>query len=333
MQCRDEAWDSYHQYECGLTDFLSRTTRDVNTGQHGLLALRTVLKADRRLIIIANEQEKSPESYASQVFDSANYDTVHRLVDNSSQRSTTDIFRRTVMAVYLTSLIQIRDGKDRPDEVLATAVLRLLQSYPCNAHEISHMAIPVPSGFYSQSKSLQLQQIQSCEIGSAAFPVVSLMNHSCNPNVVHLCYGDVMVVKVIHRIARGEEILDNYGYHYATHEKRERQLKLCQQYYFRCRCQSCVKDWPLYRDTPKLTSRPDIADRITKDINNFKKLSCCYPEGSSQLEEAARLFIGHLDAMESDPSINLPVQEYNKAQEGLKLCLALLATLSPHLVF
>jgi hypothetical protein len=36
--------------------------------------------------------------------------------------------------------------------------------------------------------------------------------------------------------------------------------------------------------------------------------------------------------MESDPLIDLPVQEYNKAQEGLKHCLALSATLSPHLV-
>ncbi len=330
-QCRDEAWASYHQSECGLTDLLHQMST-TNSGQHGLLALRTILKADKQKIITANEQEKSFVSCASQMFDSANYETVHHLVDNTSQRSTADIFRRAVMAVYLTSLIQQRDGKDRPDEVLATAVLRLLQSYPCNAHEISHLAIPLPSGLCSHSKLLQLQQVQSCEIGSAAFPVVSLMNHSCNPNVVHICYGDVMVVKVIRRIARGEEILDNYGYHYATHEKKERQVKLCQQYYFRCRCQPCLEDWPLYGDTPKLTNRPDIADRITKDINDFKRLSCCYPEGCSQMEESARLFISYLDAMESDPSINLPVQEYNKAQEGLKHCLALSATLSPHLV-
>ena len=44
----------------------------------------------------------------------------------------------------------------------------------------------------------------------------------------------------------GEEILDNYGYHYAVMSKEERQRKLHIQYYFNCACQPCNSNWPVY---------------------------------------------------------------------------------------
>ena len=44
----------------------------------------------------------------------------------------------------------------------------------------------------------------------------------------------------------GEEILDNYGYHYAVMSKEERQRKLQSQYYFGCECGPCKECWPIY---------------------------------------------------------------------------------------
>jgi hypothetical protein len=188
-----------------------------------------------------------------------------------------------------------------------------------------------PSLFRSPFHFRSLQKIQLCEIGAAAMPVLSLINHSCNPNVVRICCGDVIVVRAIRRIACGDEILDNYGYHYATHEKKERQFKLSQQYYFRCNCQPCVDDWPLYEDTRKLVNPSDMSDAINKDISDYT--ACSYPDiALQQLEESARLFVGYLNALESDFSIHLPVQEYSMAQEVLKHCWALSATISPHLI-
>ena len=317
--CRDEAWASYHLSECGLTDSLHRT----NVGKNGLLALRTILKVGRQRIIDAHQHDEFLPN--GEVYDSSDYGgTIHRLVGNTSQRSVADLFRRTVMAVYLTSFIQPYD------EILATAALRLVQSYPCNAHEISHLAVPLPGSLSSASHFHSFQKIRLCEIAAAAMPVLSLINHSCNPNVVRVCYGDVIVVRAIRRIARGDEILDNYGYHYATHDKKERQLKLSQQYYFRCNCQPCTEDWPLYEDTLKLVNQSDMSDAINKDISDYT--ACSYPDVPlQQMEESARLFVGYLNALESDASIHLPVQEYSMAQEVLKHCWALSATLSPHL--
>ena len=134
--CRDEAWASYHPSECELTDSLHCT----NVGKNGLLALRTILKVGRQRIIDANQHEECLP--IGKVYDSSDYDgTIHRLVGNTSQRSVADLFRRSVKAVYLTSFIEPYD------EILAAAALRIIQSYPCNAHEISHLAVPLPFPF------------------------------------------------------------------------------------------------------------------------------------------------------------------------------------------
>ncbi|XP_057367803.1 SET and MYND domain-containing protein 4-like [Daphnia carinata] len=311
--CRDEAWAAYHRSECGLTDVFRRT----RVGNNGLLAVRTVLKTGRQKILMAEQQQECIDK----VYDSSDYGTIHRLVGNTSRRSVADLFRRAVMAVYLTSLMQ---PDNDPDQVLAAAVLRLLQSYPCNAHEIGHLAVPLPGT--SRRAHHPLQQFRLCEIGSAAMPVLSLINHSCDPNVVRVCYGDVIAIKVIRRIARGEELLDNYGYHYALHERSERQASLSKQYYFRCDCRPCQKDWPLYADSPRLANRPDLS----RVVDRYVKLAWCDPDGPPEASEIAPLFVECLDAMET--SVQLPVQDYSNAQEGLKHYFALSATLSRHLV-
>lgn len=310
--CRDEASTSYHQSECGLTDLLHRT----NVGKNGLLALRTVLKVGRQSLANAQDQPAVPDGC---VYDSADYATIHRLVGNTEQRSAADLFRRTVTAVYLINLV-----RGQVDQLEASIVLRLLQSYPCNAHEIAHLAVPPPN------RPTEVINVNSSQIGSAAMPVLSLINHSCDPNIVRYCYGDVILVKVIRPIERGQELFDNYGYHYATHVRTERQSKLDQQYYFRCACLPCVQDWPYYSQIPKLINKPDLSDRLHRDISEFCQSQSCYPENADQMEKWAEKFVGYINAMDADPSIRWPVLEYNKAQEALKRCYELMATLSPH---
>ena len=54
------------------------------------------------------------------------------------------------------------------------------------------------------------------------------------------------VVTSVRTIKEGEEILDNYGYHYAVMPREERQRKLQSQYYFVCNCVGCCDSWPVY---------------------------------------------------------------------------------------
>ncbi len=53
-------------------------------------------------------------------------------------------------------------------------------------------------------------------------------------------YSATAAVRAIRTIRKGEELLDNYGYHYAVMPKEERQRKLHNQYYFHCSCHTCA---------------------------------------------------------------------------------------------
>lgn len=42
------------------------------------------------------------------------------------------------------------------------------------------------------------------------------------------------------------QLFDNYGKLYATHKKQSRQKKLLNQFGFRCECEPCEENWPVY---------------------------------------------------------------------------------------
>jgi len=106
------------------------------------------------------------------------------------------------------------------------------------------------------------------ERGLAAMPFCSLINHSCNPNVLRHSRPNHIVLYAMYPIRKGEQvlsyillelflsfsfyviillqILDNYGQHYAVLSKAERQQKLLKQYHFNCDCIPCRENWPLY---------------------------------------------------------------------------------------
>lgn len=49
------------------------------------------------------------------------------------------------------------------------------------------------------------------EIGAGAYAFMSLLNHSCAPNVVRHCHGNTIVLRAIRPIEDGQQLYDNYG--------------------------------------------------------------------------------------------------------------------------
>lgn len=289
--------------------------KGMNVGKHGLLAFRTLVRVKDQLDLSALDLDPQKE-----VYDSTDYSTIHGLVGNSRQRSVADLFRRSVMAAYL-AVVMPTVGEDQRT-VVAAELLRLLQSYPCNAHEISQVL--------DCEDGQSISQARLCEIGAGAMPVLSLLNHSCDPNVVRHCYGDTIVVTTVRRIGAGEELLDNYGYHYATQGVKERRAKLGGQYHFQCACQPCTEQWPLYQDIPELPhTYRSLSEALRTDLDSFMQLS---PQTDPvELRRAADTFSRYIGLIEEEAAkIRRPVREHNEAQEALKQCLALLSTKIPH---
>lgn len=227
--CEELAWTQYHQYECNY--ILKIKAVDVNMGH---LSLRTALKAGYEIIKLAFDKDlgQSGSSHA--------YENIYGLQGHVDDRSDKDIFWRSVAAIVLARACHSdlwAAGSSNGLTTLATAVLHHMDTFPCNAHEISEMG-------YNCSEPCKSEPM---EIGGGIYRALSMFNHSCDPSVVRTFYnGNTCVMNALSPIAKFEQIYDNYGYLYATDTRNTRQDQLRSQYYFECCCIACVQDWGLY---------------------------------------------------------------------------------------
>ncbi|GLV34734.1 Ecto-5'-nucleotidase 2 [Carabus blaptoides fortunei] len=255
--CRDHAWERYHQYECSLLD----TLHSIEATKLQLLALRVVLCARKNYPQILKDEiiDEECSKYKSEC-----YKEIHELITNEEHRPVNELFARSTVAAVLFHLLDstsffndLNDGIDVEEIKKCTAglLLRHLQTAPSNMHEISEFQGNVENGY------------EIVEIGAGAYSFMSLLNHSCAPNVVRHCHGTTIVLRAIRPIEIGQQLYDNYGYHHALMVRDERRSHLKEQYWFTCECEACVNDWPLYNSFP--TENADLV----LDENELSALS------------------------------------------------------------
>ncbi|KAF6775599.1 hypothetical protein AHF37_05617 [Paragonimus kellicotti] len=129
------------------------------------------------------------------------------------------------------------------------------------------------------SPGVELSNLNTSEVGSALYPVLSLINHSCNPNVAHVYLANGHCGLYALRVIRaGDALYGNYGYHYATHPLAERRRLLLDQYCFECQCGACLENWSNLNLDLKLQCRQccgliDLSTNAT-DISCPNTTSC-----------------------------------------------------------
>jgi hypothetical protein len=107
--------------------------------------------------------------------------------------------------------------------------------------------------------------------GSASFPFCSLLNHSCAPNVVRVSHEGKNVVMVNRPIAAGDQIFDNYGFHHCLQDIKDRQTSLYNQYMFKCSCEACTKNYPIFPELPLVD--PRFEDFLSDDVKKLSELN------------------------------------------------------------
>ena len=120
---------------------------------------------------------------------------------SSKLRGVGDLFKRALMACYLLKILEMTpffyNGGSDPHNVklvdkvaMGAVLLRHLQNLPCNAHEVTELELgPTSSSSVTGSMSSTPRDSTIHEIGAAAFSTLSLINHSCDPNVVRHYYS------------------------------------------------------------------------------------------------------------------------------------------------
>ncbi|XP_074541368.1 N-lysine methyltransferase SMYD2-B-like [Halichoeres trimaculatus] len=101
-------------------------------------------------------------------------------------------------------------------------------------------------------------------IGTAVYPDVALINHSCLPSVIVTYSGTSAEVRAVKDMKRGDEVL--IGYIDLLYPTDDRNSRLRESYYFSCECPECRTR---SKDQAKLKVRKR-SDPIEKDaINNM----------------------------------------------------------------
>lgn len=245
QECQVDSWNSYHQFECKfLSTILSMGVLRLSlrillvTGLTEALAVHNELAGDTGnnsstgSNVIRLDKDKIKREN--------NYRAIYTLCDHSNSLNYLVSSRQAIASAFMLHLLSpnyISLVDPQVDQVIYWTIGSLLLKH---THQISvnsivlfHQPIlPGPHGINGID-------IKSQSIGTAIYPSVSLINHSCIPNTEFYYNGSTICVKTKCSIVAGDEITCTYGPLFKKMSRAERMETLSSQYYFKCSCPAC----------------------------------------------------------------------------------------------
>lgn len=346
-ECRDLSWKSYHSTECCFLPLINES----GIGHMGHLALRLILTIGLKTLL---QRRVCNRDGTKIMVDSNNryeckYEALLDMVGHSSERNSNEMFQYTILTLFILKILKhadffkIEHMGDRKTAVVENyiggIVLRILQVLCCNAVQIMETHY-----------SVNIQKAEQQTLGLGLFPTIALINHSCNPNMELVFYGNSCVAKSIRTVPVGEELAIDYGFIYYLTGSTDRLQSLKSQYHFECNCEPCIKNWPLRAKLP--TGLPPLkcitcftsisgAKKDGSDPNCVRCSKCStlltplfyleeYYNSSRQFEKAlsqvrlgdymnqSKILANHLLVMEK--YMILPIKEYVICLSALKQC-------------
>uniref|UniRef100_A0A1Q3FCS2 Protein-lysine N-methyltransferase SMYD4 n=1 Tax=Culex tarsalis TaxID=7177 RepID=A0A1Q3FCS2_CULTA len=274
--CQKKANEDYHSVECPIIrDMHFLFTKVI------LMALRTTTMAistfggnlDELRLHIESIDESNLHPFKldwNGISAKEVYSTIHVLATNQKLRTPGDLTQRAIYAIVMSEVLF---GKSQPlndicgdneshRDLVRRLIFRHAQTAPVNMHSLMYM---------DYSPDADEEQFRQESLGCGSFPILSMINHSCAPNVVRVTLPSGCVAALINRpVKKGEQLFDNYGYHHCLEPLTDRQSGLRAQYSFKCQCEACRKNYPLYFSLKRIELPPNVAHPINND--EFEKL-------------------------------------------------------------
>lgn len=255
--CRDTSWRTSHSVDCPVLSILQSLQLD----KMAMLAMKIITLASsggkhlNELLISVKEFDARDESSQKEkgfdengCYSSDDYRTIYSLVGNTDKRSVANLFNKSVTAACILNCFEeftnlfsysisnnthlndinfnncninnenIIHGSSQLDAKMSVGglILRHLQNLPCNAHEVTEYVC-------------RKESAEAAEIGAAAYSTLSLLNHSCNPNVVRHCHhGAKVVLRAIQPIRKGEQVRKYFFFLFLC--PRDYEIIICRRY-------------------------------------------------------------------------------------------------------
>lgn len=216
IQCRTEAMQSFHKYECLAIDMVRELCKDpVET-----VPLRIITTA----LALFDGDLKSMYEYSEDT-DLQCDDTTVFEVDHTRPLTAYGKFA----PIY--GMVSATDKRHKPNEAIEWAIIMILRHCKMtNVRKyrptirylrklIEHFSTTVPPFAMIESGVDVLMKQQKLPASAAksynshgVYPFQFLFNHSCVPNVLAVPYGSQMTMTICRPVKAGEQLFISYGY-------------------------------------------------------------------------------------------------------------------------
>ncbi|XP_052862156.1 SET and MYND domain-containing protein 4 [Anopheles cruzii] len=323
-ECLGAALRSYHGYECPILRDLWRMFTKIP-----VMAMRTVTTAivsfdrnldEMRLHLDALDLDGADVNAFALDWRTASprdiYNTVHTLDTNERRRGKKDLAQRIFFALFMRDLLVERtvlgpvcEQHPEHSQLLYKLLLRHVQTTPTNMHSLYYM-----------NYDPDTEEFNPANYASACFPLLSMLNHSCAPNLSRVTLPDASCgVLVVRPIPKGGQLFDNYGKHHCLDDLTSRREELAKQYKFCCRCEACENNYGRLSKLPRVDvlqfgaidtygihaklvrHQPKVAaELLPKLVGYLNNLGCQYPR--YELSATQELFLRAFEILHKESS-------------------------------
>uniref|UniRef100_A0A182KDP6 MYND-type domain-containing protein n=1 Tax=Anopheles christyi TaxID=43041 RepID=A0A182KDP6_9DIPT len=243
--CMMEAYHRFHRYECGLIRQLSEDpdSRTGVTALHTIAVAISSFNSDLEALIRNIETvDKLNQNIWTMNWKTATIKdvlaTMHLLMSDAQRFQYPDPKQQHAKAVLIYCHLMLRtDLKQR-----YTMNIPLLQKMLYLCYEYLNIL-----QYNAKSKSILQYDLKekvyvSKEFGVGCYPLISMLNHSCNGNVMRIDMHDGRCAMVVTRpIAEGEQLLECYGYQHLLRCRDEQPLRFLRNSSLDCWCEASVR--------------------------------------------------------------------------------------------
>ncbi|KYN29622.1 SET and MYND domain-containing protein 4 [Trachymyrmex cornetzi] len=205
---------------------------------------------------------------------------------------------------------------------VSSLLLRYILQLISNGHAITKIKAVVNNTCYNKNKVFTQQEDR---IATAIYPSASMMNHSCDPNIINSFLGQFLITKATQDIAAGEEVFNCYGADFRRMLRKDRQEKMESQYCFKCNCAACSA--PEYEDIlKKFTAKkcPDCSGPLNDNCSVLYRSSMhCMDCGVAVYENIYDFTLRQAQHYFEKAEICIENENYDEALDKLKKCLRL----------
>jgi SET and MYND domain-containing protein 4 len=243
-QCKIVSLAASHKYECKN---IKNILQDLGISHlaYKIIASTNIDNLRRHAAISLNDDNEQEiiETYTRSLkiesnFTTNGYSSVFYLISNSNQAHINDSFSYSLTAILLANyFVNCNKSLNKSDiRIIGSLILRHIKQIICNAHAITQI-------LSKDDKYKETSDSNQIKYATAIYPCVSLMNHSCDPNVIcsFKANSNEIVIKATRLIPKNNQVLNCYGPHYLKMPRLMRIQSLEQQYHFKCNCHYCTR--------------------------------------------------------------------------------------------